>query len=119
MQYFAHEDAVNGPEPLAMGYVYYKDRYQPVPYMNLGVVSGAGSISSNVLDYSKWIKALINSPGPLSKAGHQAIKAGRIISPAEEDSPYTGTSTYALGWMTNVRVICTPVCCASYETKQY
>jgi len=70
--------------------------------MSLGVVSGAGSISSNVLDYSKWIKALINSSGPLSKSGHQEIKAGRVIVPADDHSPYTGTSTYALGWETNV-----------------
>jgi hypothetical protein len=72
--------------------------------MNLGVVSGAGSIASNVLDYSKWIKALINLSGPFSKSGHQAIKAGRIIVPDEEDSPYTGTSSYTLGWEKNVRI---------------
>lgn len=88
-----------------MGYVYYKDKYQSIPYMNLGVVSGAGSVVSNVLDYSKWIKALINSSGPLSKSGHQAIKAGRTIVPDEEESPYTGTTLYSLGWGNNVRFI--------------
>lgn len=104
MQFFSNEDARNAPEHFAMGYVYYKDEYLPVPYMDFGRLGGDGGIISNVLDSSKWIKAIINASGPISKAGHKAIKSSRTLIPEEEDSPYTGISSYALGWEKSVRI---------------
>ena len=60
---------------------------------------------SNVLDYSKWIKALMNSSGPISAAGHIALRTSRTLIPDGENSPYTGTTSYALGWINGVCVL--------------
>ncbi|PQE06489.1 beta-lactamase-type transpeptidase fold domain containing protein [Rutstroemia sp. NJR-2017a WRK4] len=95
--YFSTSAAQDGPEDLAQGYDYYNHKYHEVPFMNLTLTSGAGSIISNVLDYSKWLKALINKSAPLSKAGHNAVRTPRTID-IEPGTPFTGTLTYTLGW---------------------
>jgi hypothetical protein len=49
---------------------------------------------------------MINSSGPISKAGHRALKTSRTL--IEQDhgivdaAPYTGKLSYALGWFTGV-----------------
>jgi hypothetical protein len=70
--------------------------------MDLRIVSGAGSVISNVLDYTKWIKALLNTSGPISKRGYNALLASRSIleKHVELPSPYTGPEAYSLGWFT-------------------
>jgi hypothetical protein len=95
------EDAINGPEFFAQGYVHVNGSYQPVPLMSLDIISGAGSIISNVLDYTKWIKVMIDSSGPISAAGHKAVKSPRSLI-HEDPSPFTGVQTYALGWIKGV-----------------
>ncbi|TAQ87178.1 hypothetical protein B7494_g4491 [Chlorociboria aeruginascens] len=101
-QYFSTPAAKAAPEDLAQGYVYYKEKYQEVPYMDLVETSGAGSVISNVLDYTKWLHALILEAGPLSKAGHKAVRAPRIFMESPEDLPFTGNLGYALGWETGI-----------------
>jgi CubicO group peptidase (beta-lactamase class C family) len=96
-KYFSTSAAQDGPEDLAQGYDYYNHKYHEVPFMNLTLTSGAGSIVSNVLDYSKWLKALLNKSTPLSEAGHNAIRTPRTID-IEPGTPFTGTLTYTLGW---------------------
>ena len=69
--------------------------------MDLSIVTGAGSVISNVLDYTKWIKALLNTSGPISKAGYKALLTSRsILEKGDEPGPFTGPETYALGWFT-------------------
>jgi CubicO group peptidase (beta-lactamase class C family) len=105
-QYFSTPAAKNAPEDLAQGYFYYKEKHHPVPYMDLDIVSGAGSVVSNILDYSKWLKALLNRSGPISKAGYKSLFSARTIVDPEGDhvtsTPYTGAQTYALGWFHSV-----------------
>ncbi len=108
-QYFSTPDAKKAPEFLAQGYIYNQSReeYQPVPFMDLTITSGAGAVVSNVLDYSKWLKALLSSSGPISKEGHTELKKARTLidqnSPfAVKNSPYTGPQAYSLGWFTGV-----------------
>jgi len=55
---------------------------------------------SNVIDYSKWAKSLIDSSGPLSSTAHNAIRTGRIFTPKNPWS--TGEESYALGWSRGV-----------------
>jgi len=69
--------------------------------MSLDVISGAGSIISNVLDYTKWIKAMIDSSGPISAAGHKAVTSARTLT-NEDTEPFTGVESYALGWVKGV-----------------
>ena len=69
--------------------------------MDLSIVTGAGSVISNVLDYTKWIKALINTSCPISKEGYKAMLASRsILEKGDDPLPFTGPQTYALGWIT-------------------
>lgn len=71
--------------------------------MDLSIVSGASSIVSNVLDYTKWIKALLSTSGPISKDGHkELLTSGSILEEEEHSLPYTGCQTYTLGWFTGV-----------------
>jgi hypothetical protein len=69
--------------------------------MDTTVISGAGSVASNVIEYTKWLKALLSSSGPISAEGHKAIKTSRILE-SDEEKPHTGPTTYALGWWRGV-----------------
>jgi CubicO group peptidase (beta-lactamase class C family) len=82
--------------------VYLDNEYQPVPYMDLDIVSGAGSVISNVNDYTKWLQCLLSSSLPISPAGHAALKTPHSFIPSEPDAPWTGVQSYTLGWWTGV-----------------
>ncbi|KEQ83954.1 beta-lactamase/transpeptidase-like protein [Aureobasidium pullulans EXF-150] len=58
--------------------------------------NGAGGIISNVVDYSKWIRALMYESGPVSKEG-QAIMKYPLSFLGAETSPYAGPGWYGLG----------------------
>jgi CubicO group peptidase (beta-lactamase class C family) len=99
--YFSLPAAINSPENLATGYYYHNRSYNEVPFMPLVEVSGAGSIISNVEDYTRWMRCLLFSSGPISKAGYEAIRSPRIFIENPERSGFDGTMAYALGWMMN------------------
>lgn len=105
MEYFSTPAAQAASEPLAQGYVYHEEKYKSVPFMDLTIVTGAGSIISNVLDYTKWIKALLSTSAPISNAGYKALLTSRSIVTTDVESdltdPFTGPSAYALGWFTS------------------
>ncbi|KAK8120095.1 hypothetical protein PG999_004215 [Apiospora kogelbergensis] len=112
--YFSLEDAQAAPEHLAMGYWWdyssnrsssslgskKKGGYGEVPFAGLDEASGAGAVVSNVLDYAKWIRCLVNEARPLSKAAHAAIKTPRM-TPVGTGKDWDGPGSYALGWMVN------------------
>jgi CubicO group peptidase (beta-lactamase class C family) len=85
---------------LAVGYYYRDGAYYCRPWPDLEIISGAGSVISNVLDYNKWAQALMRKTGPLSEKGHKAIWTPRTLIP--EGPPYTGSRSYSLGWITGV-----------------
>ncbi|KAL8797080.1 MAG: hypothetical protein Q9182_007261 [Xanthomendoza sp. 2 TL-2023] len=90
----------NGAARLTSGHVWnnQSQKYIPVAWMDIPLVSGAGHVISNVLDYGKWLQFLMDQAPPLSKAGHMTLRHPRIVL---DDSPFpgfTGTSAYALGW---------------------
>lgn len=58
--------------------------------------SGAGAIISNVLDYSKYLRAMIDMAPPISSAGHAALRTPRSFP--DIGIPHLGLTTYALGW---------------------
>ncbi|KAJ5047542.1 uncharacterized protein L3040_003365 [Drepanopeziza brunnea f. sp. 'multigermtubi'] len=102
--YFSNEDALASPSHLAQGYVHHNGTYQKVPYMDTRPVSGAGSIISNVQDYSKWLHALINESPPIPKDAYKSLFTPRMLMDRNDDSPlpYTGPESYSLGWITSV-----------------
>jgi CubicO group peptidase (beta-lactamase class C family) len=83
--------------------VYYQERYQKVPFLDVDIIAGAGAIVSNVLDYAKWLKAMIDASGPISKEGHRQLKTSRtFLDTPSTPLPFAGPLTYALGWITGV-----------------
>lgn len=103
--YFSLPDALAAPEHFAGGYAWDKERqeYSSVPYMPVDEVGGAGSVISNVGDYTKWIRSLLREDGPVPKSGHEAVKTPRaIVKPLgalpSAKSPYDAPELYALGW---------------------
>ncbi|KAF7594362.1 hypothetical protein BBP40_009343 [Aspergillus hancockii] len=89
---------------LVQGYkwVSEQDSYVAEPHMNYAPTTGTGAIVSNVLDYAKWLRAMIYQTGPISSEGHAAIIHPRTIIPNEDarnlDAPPTPYHLYALGW---------------------
>jgi CubicO group peptidase (beta-lactamase class C family) len=62
-----------------------------------GVLSGAGAVISNVLDYAKFIRSMMRQSGPLSKAGYATMFEPRSFSP--QMLPQLKKQTlYTLGW---------------------
>ncbi|KAH8665971.1 beta-lactamase/transpeptidase-like protein [Tricladium varicosporioides] len=104
--YFSTPAALSAPEPLAQGYVFNKSssNHIPVPYMDTSVISGAGGTVSNVLDYAKWLRALMKCSGPISEDGYRELFKSRTL--CEKDDYFIGGSVgisgYTLGWHTGV-----------------
>ncbi|KAI2838440.1 hypothetical protein CBS147343_9092 [Aspergillus niger] len=104
--FFDLNNAKASPHHLARGYYHTpsdnssNNHYHEVPWMPLDEISGAGSIITNVLDYAKWARALLNQTEPLSPAVYKAIFEPRTVLPPE--APFTGPRAYALGWYTGV-----------------
>ncbi|PYH98253.1 beta-lactamase/transpeptidase-like protein [Aspergillus ellipticus CBS 707.79] len=100
--FFDLSSAQQSNADLARGYAYSPDTdtYNEIEWMSLAEISGAGSVITNVADYAKWARALLNQTGPLSPAAHRAIWTPRTLMPAE--APFTGPRAYALGWNTGV-----------------
>ena len=94
-------EAGNAKTRLAMGYGWDKEnqRYFSIPSYAQPEGHGAGCVFSSVSDYSKWVRALIQRSGPLSKAAHEELVKGRIVIPYEGNDvlPLYGHSLYALG----------------------
>ncbi|KAI0129484.1 beta-lactamase/transpeptidase-like protein [Xylariales sp. AK1849] len=103
--YFSLPDALAAPEHLAHGYFWdfgfpsSHGQFHSVPFAGLDEASGAGGVVSNVLDYAKWIRCLIDEAEPLSKEGHEAIKTPRVI-PSGSGKGFDGPMGYAFGWHT-------------------
>lgn len=70
-----------------------------VPYCE-GVLSGAGAVISNVLDYSKFIRSVMRQSGPLSKKGYAAMLEPRSFCP-QMLPQLKNQILYTLGWMTS------------------
>lgn len=97
--YFVLSDAEKSGKPFSKGYYWDKEKNEnvPVPYMDMPEISGAGCNISNVVDYSKWLRTMINMEGPMSKAGHQQLVKPRITF--DIGLPPSMPSIFAgLGW---------------------
>lgn len=102
--FFDLDSAKSTKEHLAHGYqyLYHTDEggFEVVDWMTLDEVSGAGAVITNVLDYSKWARAIFTKSTPLSNKAFQEWLRPRTIMP--EEPPFTGPRMYALGWRTGV-----------------
>lgn len=72
--YIALKDVPEDEQPnLAAGYHHDGTQYKQVTWMPLEEIAGAGAMISNVQDYIKWTRALLNQTGPLTPAVCKAI----------------------------------------------
>ncbi|KAL8868157.1 MAG: hypothetical protein Q9174_005175, partial [Haloplaca sp. 1 TL-2023] len=97
----AKQTVENGAAHLARGYSWnnHTNKFIESEWMNIPLLSGAGNIISNVEDYARWLRFLIDQSPPLSKTGHMALRHPRIVLEDQIFPGFTGVSTYALGWM--------------------
>lgn len=97
--YFDLEDAMAGPEHLSQGYIWSatKEELIPLPFVATSAMNGAGAVISNVIDYAKWMRSLLNREDPLSEAVHKEIRTARMIA----NIPTIGAddpTLYSLAW---------------------
>lgn len=72
-----------------------------VPYWNNSAISGAGSMVSNVLDYAKYTRSMIEGSGPLSKECHADLVTPRtLLQPS--DAHFPKFMMYCLGWFSGI-----------------
>jgi hypothetical protein len=88
---------------LVQGYTWDPDTetYIAEPYMNDVAITGAGAMVSSVLEYTKWLRAMIYQKGPISPQGHaELLKPRTVITDWEElvGPPSVPCHLYALGW---------------------
>ncbi|QKD62565.2 beta-lactamase/transpeptidase-like protein [Fusarium oxysporum Fo47] len=97
--YLDLKEAKDAPEHLSTGYYWdpAEKCHKSIEQLPTDILSGAGAIISNVLDYTKWIKCLLRQEAPLSKLVHKDIRRPRIV---ENPDPAHGTdiSLYGLSW---------------------
>lgn len=96
--YLELEDAKAAPEHLSQGYIWHEDAQalKPLPYVPSGGLNGAGAIISNVLDYSKWMRCLLNEGQPFSEAVHKEIRRPRMVA---NIGTFAKKPTYSLSWV--------------------
>lgn len=92
--------AESGAVELATPYMWNNvtKEFMELPWLDSPQVSGAGAIISNVLDYAKWLRFLMDKAPPLSESGHEALRTPRIFAKMTNSSSFTGTQNYGLGW---------------------
>ncbi|OAQ96702.1 hypothetical protein LLEC1_01787 [Akanthomyces lecanii] len=68
--------------------------------MSVTEASAAGAVISNVKDYAKWVKCLLDESAPFSNKTHADIRTPRMFVSAETEGGMD-VSTYGLGWSRN------------------
>jgi CubicO group peptidase (beta-lactamase class C family) len=97
--YLTLSNATSSGLRLADEYWYNNDTnsYETLPHQSFAWEEGAGMVISNVLDYSRYMRVMMNKTLPISSAGHAALKTARSIAETNM-APFTGPVYYGLGW---------------------
>ena len=97
--YFSLGDAEKSGKPFAKGYFWDEEENEQVllPRMDFPNNSGAGNNISNVVDYTKWVRAMINMGGPMSQKGHEALVKPLIAFDYGNPASFPDVF-YGLGW---------------------
>ncbi|KAH6648082.1 beta-lactamase/transpeptidase-like protein [Truncatella angustata] len=77
------------------------DAYLRLEHANVSGDAAAGAAISNVLDYAKYLRVMLDEEKPMSKAGHRELKTARSFVSGGV-APFVGPITYAFGWMSGV-----------------
>lgn len=86
------------PGHFARGYSWIaaEARFEPMEWMPVVEIGGAGGIMSTAVDYAKWVKCLLHKTLPFSPAAHDDIRAPRFLEALPEHG--RDVSLYGLGW---------------------
>ncbi|KAE8410804.1 beta-lactamase/transpeptidase-like protein [Aspergillus pseudocaelatus] len=105
--YWTLRDAVDSrPDELAGAYVWdasfpsssSSSGFVEIDYPEYTELSGAGCMISNVEDYAKWVRCMMDQSRPLSRDGHAALVEPRVVTMTGATNPFPGPHLYALGW---------------------
>lgn len=109
--YFSVKEVKDCPSTrsrLVQGYTWVPEmnEYAAEAHMDYAPTTGTGAIVSNVLDYTKWLRALVYQTGPISPEGYAELLRPRTIISNWDHLvvPPSPVHLYALGWfMDNYR----------------
>jgi CubicO group peptidase (beta-lactamase class C family) len=90
---------------LATGYFFDSDakKFLPYEYIDPKFVAGAGGIISSVVDFAKYLRAMIQKDTKiLTPESYAELRKGRMMMPPLPGDVLTGPSAYGLGWMIGV-----------------
>ena len=94
----------SGGPKLAVGYIWDNttQEYMTTPYVDSPIVSGAGAIISNVLDYAKFLRAMLTMDEKiLTRTSFLELRTPRMITETAGDTiiPFwLRPEMYGLGW---------------------
>lgn len=99
----AKQAALTGGAPLSKGYFwnYASEKFVELPWLDSPVNAGAGATISNVLDYAKYLRAMLQmNTTILTEASYKELRTSRSISSAGDgdNEPWAGPELYGLGW---------------------
>lgn len=100
--YLHPDDALARGETLCQPFYWNNDTntYGVVEWKDEHNVAGAGMAISSVSDWAKYLRHMIDESGPISKAGHAALKEPKMLA---TPLPYfVGPLYYAFGWQSTV-----------------
>ena len=101
--YLTREEAEANADGLDLAAEYWWDHengtYVEVPHLPSGRGrEGAGMVISNVEDYLKYLRTMMDRSPPMSKEGHAALVAPHAVISPEPSWPYIGPLFYGFGW---------------------
>ncbi|KAF2757736.1 beta-lactamase/transpeptidase-like protein [Pseudovirgaria hyperparasitica] len=97
----AQKAEADGNEILATSYFYNETtaKFVPMRPFDAPEVSGAGVMITNVVDYAKYLRAIMNEdPRILSHESYVELRKPRTFLSADEHSAFTGPVGYSFGW---------------------
>lgn len=101
--YLHPDDALTGEGTLAVPYYWDNDTeaYGEIPWRDEKNIAGAGMAISSILDWSRYLRHMIDETGPISEAGHRILKLPHMVV-KENEQLFTGPVHYGFGWFGSV-----------------
>lgn len=98
--YLHPDDARGSGNSLARPYYWNNDTetYGEIPWRDETNIAGAGMAISSVLDWSRYLRHMIQESGPISEAGHRMLRFPHSIV-EDKDGLFTGPVYYGFGWL--------------------
>ncbi|KAJ4328427.1 hypothetical protein N0V84_001111 [Fusarium piperis] len=101
--YLHPDDALASESTLAVPYYWNNDTetYGEIPWRDEQNIAGAGMAISSILDWSRYLRHMIDETGPISKAGHHILKLPHMVV-EEHERLFTGPVYYGFGWFGSI-----------------